>query len=353
VFNLRGRARRGAHEIADIRAASALQLQPAMTCRFFVVSILIAGCATNSAPGFVPDPDDETLDPSDPPVDPDPSNPAELLPPDDGTPVDAMPDTIPSDDELLALRASCPRQTRTLSPTGLTFAIHISKKEDEGWDAYHQLRAVRHLIRARDVFVIESSSPWVRALQKHFPCNEVHYIAYPDELDAAYAAASLLDGIIVDWEGGQVDTNPQSYSIDKLDGYASKIHGKGLSAAIAPAFPQGFDDGHIVRASNMNFDLAQIQGSCADGGAVRFAALARSLVKNFLANGESPHNLGVEISLDSFADADNHTDLARSVACSRKAYGKGVRAIYIYGNGPPHLTGYFRALRDVGLREPR
>lgn len=324
-----------------------------MTWRCFVIPVLIAGCASDSAPGFVPDSDDETLDPSDPPVDPDPLDPAELLPPDDGTPVDAMPDAIPTDDELLALRAACPKRTRTLSPSGLTFAIHISKKEDEGWAAYHQLRAVRHLIRARDVFVIERFAPWVHALRKYFPCNEFHYIAYPDELDSAYVAAPLLAGIIVDWEGGQVDTNPQSFSIDKLDGFASKIHGKGLSAAIAPAFPQGFDDGHIVRASHMNFDLAQIQGSCAGGGAVRFAALARSLVKNFLENGESPRNLGVEISLDSFAYADNHTDLARSVACSRKAYGKGVRAIYIYGNGPPHLAGYFRALRDIGLREPR
>ena len=25
----------------------------------------------------------------------------------------------------------------------------------------------------------------------------------------------------------------------------------------------------------------------------------------------------------------------------------------IYGNGPPHLASYFRALRDVGIRDPR
>jgi len=259
----------------------------------------------------------------------------------------------PTDVELAAMRASCPQQTRALSPGGLTFAIHISKKEDEGWDAVRQLRDVRHLIRARDVFVIERDAPWVRVLRRHFPCNEFHYIAYPDELDSAYAAAPVLDGVIVDWEGGQVDTNPQSFTIDKLSGFATKIHNKGLAAAVAPAWPQGFNDGHIIHASRMNFDLAQIQGSCAGGGPHNFAANAKGIVQSFLAAGESPKNLGVEVSLDSFAFADNHTGVDLSVACSRKAYGKGVRAIYIYGNGPPHLAAYFRQLRDLGLREPR
>jgi hypothetical protein len=310
-------------------------------------SIVLAGC-TAEVPAFLTDADDEAVDPGDPPIAPDPSDGSETLHAD----VVTAPDTeTPTDAELAAMRAACPKQTRTLSTQGLTFAIHISKKDTEGWDAVRQLHDVRNLIRARDVFVIERDAPWVRVLRRHFPCNEFHYIAYPDELDSAYAAAPVLDGIIVDWEGGAVDTNPQSFTIDKLAGFAAKIHGKNLAAAVAPAWPQGFDDGHIERASHMNFDLAQIQGSCAGGGPHNFAANAKGLVQSFLAAGESPRNLGVEISLDSFAFADNHTGVDVSVACSRKAYGKGVRAIYIYGNGPPHIAAYFRSLRDVGLRE--
>jgi hypothetical protein len=339
--------------VAERLHYAAAAMTKSMTIGLVLGAALVA-CAHDPAPGFVPDIDDEAVDPSDPPIDPDPADASEVLAADDASPVDAIPTAaeIPDDTQLAALRAACPHQTRTLSPKGLTFAIHISKKDDEGWAAYHQLREVRHLIRARDVFVIERDAPWVRALRQHFPCNEFHFIAYPDELATAYAAAPVIDGIIVDWEGGGVDTNPASYSIDKLDGFATKIHGKGLAAGVAPAFPPGFDDARIVRASHMNFDLAQIQGSCAAGGPRSFAALARSLVADYLANGESPRDLGFEISLDSFASADNHTDLDRSVACSRKAYGKGARALYIYGNGPPHLAGYFHALRDAGLREP-
>lgn len=304
---------------------------------------LVLGCA-GASDEFVPDPEDEAVDPADPPVDPDPVDVAERLPT-----VDLSTEAVPTEEAAIAMKASCPKRSRTLSPTGLTFAIHISRKEDNGWAAYRQLKSVRNHIRARDVFIIEGKSAWVLALRQVFPCNEFHFIAYPDELDAALATASLVDAIIVDWETA-VWTHTQDWSIDKLSGYADKFHSKGLGAAIAAYWPAAFDDGHITRASHMNYELAQIQDHCAHDGARAFAAAARSLVGNFRANGMGARDIGFEISLDSVGSADNHTDIDRSAACSRRAYGKGARAIYLYGNGSPHLAGYFDAIHSLGLR---
>jgi hypothetical protein len=64
-------------------------------------------------------------------------------------------------------------------------------------------------------------------------------------------------------------------------------------------------------------------------------------------------NLGFEISLDSYASAANHVSAERASKCTRKAYGKGARAIYIYGNGHDHLADYFHELNKMGVRGPR
>ena len=61
--------------------------------------------------------------------------------------------------------------------------------------------------------------------------------------------------------------------------------------------------------------------------------------------------MGFEISMDSFASAPNHVDAERAAACTRKAYGKGARAIYIYGNGHDHLMSYFNRLGEMGVRK--
>src|SRR5678816_4578376 len=98
-----------------------------------------------------------------------------------------------------------------VSPKGLTFVIHISKHDDSAWAAYHQLKDVKNLIRARDIFMIERKHPVLYALRTTFPCNDFHFIAFPDELDKAYAAEPLIDGIAVDWEGGGVSNNSQSW----------------------------------------------------------------------------------------------------------------------------------------------
>jgi hypothetical protein len=306
-------------------------------------ALILAACASDPD-GFTSEPEDEAVDPDDPPVDPDPIDATEGIPTDVGT--------ITSDEQAIAIKASCPKRSRTLSPKGLTFVIHISKDPDNAQLAYQQLSDVRHLIRPRDIFMIERKSPVLLALRQLFPCNDFHFIAYPEELGAAYDAVNIIDGIAVDWERG-LWAHPQSWTVDKLTGYAAKIHDKHLAAGAVPYWPQAFNDGHITNVTRMNYELAQIQDHCAKSGAASFAAAARGLVGNFLANGLSPRDVGFEISLNSYADATNHTGVDPSVACTRKAYGRGARAIYLYGNGHPHLAKYFRALAHIGLRVPQ
>jgi hypothetical protein len=296
---------------------------------------------------FVPDPDDEAVDPDDPPLDPDPI--ADELDLAFATETLAEPTT---DEEAIAIKARCPARSKRLSPRGLTFAIHIPRKDDNAAAAFKQLSAVRHLIRARDIFVIERNAPVVHKLRQIFPCNEFHFIAFPAELDNAFALGKLVDGIAVDWEKG-VWENPEGFSVDKLTGYADKIRLHHAQPSVVPYWPDGFDDGRIVQASNMGYELAQIQNRCAHDSALAYAGEARSLVANFRAHNLSARDIGFEISLDSFADADNHTGVDRSVACTRKAYGKGARAIYLYGNGHPHLDDYLHRIAKLGLRSPR
>jgi len=292
------------------------------------LAVLLAGCAgTLDEEGgpFVPSPDDEAVDPDDPPTDPDPDAAAEL-------------------------DAGCAARSWILSPDGLTLVFHISKDEDNAWAAYNQLTAKAHLVRPRDIFMIERKSPVLAALREAFPCNHVHFIAYPDELESAYATGDLIDGIAVDWEGG-VWNNPPSWSIDKLAGYADKFHGKGKVAGVVPYWPDSFDDAAITQSASMNYELAQIQNRCAHDGAAAFASAARALVDNYLAHGLKPRRLGVEISMSSYADADNHVSVAEAARCTREAYGKGARAIYLYGNGFPHLDDYLKTLAGMGLRK--
>ena len=297
-----------------------------------VVALLAASCAgdvDDEGGPFAPDPGDEAVDPDDPPTDPDPEW---------------------AEDPASSLGAPCPARSWILSPAGLTFVFHISKDESNAWAAYHQLVDKAHLVRARDIFMIERKSPVVAALRGSFPCNHIHFIAYPEELDAAYQAGDLIDGIAVDWEDG-LWNNPPSWSIDKLSGYAAKFHGKGKVAGVVPYWPQSFDDATIVQSAAMNYDLAQIQDHCAEGGPASFASGARSLVENFLARGLKPRRLGFEISMSSYDTADNHVSVEESARCTREAYGKGARAIYIYGNGPPHLDSYLKTIAGMGLRK--
>ena len=291
--------------------------------------VVLASCAGGSIDEggpFVPEPGDETVDPDDPPTDPDPG----------------------AEEELAG--ATCAPRSWILSPAGLTLVFHISKDEANAWLAYHQLVDKAHLVRARDIFMIERKSPVVSALRAAFPCNQIHFIAYPEEIDAAYDMADSIDGIAVDWEGG-VWNNPPSWSVEKLAGYAAKFHQKGEMAGVVPYWPDEFDDAGITQAAAMNYELAQIQNRCAHGGPAVFAGAARALVENFLDRGLKPRRLGVEISMSSYDTADNHVSVEVSARCTREAYGKGARAIYLYGNGHPHLDAYLKTIAGMGLRK--
>ena len=301
-----------------------------------------AGCGSASSDDdevgpFVPEADDEAIDPTDPPIDPDPVDDSETLSP----------------SPIGTISATCPKEPGVLSPKGLTFVIHISKNADNAAREVNHIADVRRYLRVRDVFMIEHGSPYVEYVRAMFPCNRIYFIAYPDEMSAALSTGDGVDGIAVDREGGAVTSNGQGWSTTQLQDYTHKIHDDGKAAGFVPAWGgAGYDDGAVLAGSNMDFELAQIQGSCV-AGASNFAGAAKSAEHEYQARGLGLRRLGFEISMDSYSFADNHVDVDRGAACTRKAYGKGARAIYIYGNGHDHLPAYFHALGKMGVRTPR
>src|SRR5262249_1937497 len=132
---------------------------------------------------------------------------------------------------------------------------------------------------------------------------------------------------------------------------SGKIREQGKTPSFIPFWPGGFNDAAITKKSGMQFELAQIQNRCAQEGPEQFAAVARSLVTNFNHVGLGARDVGFEISVVPFASTTNHVSVDRAAMCPRKAYGKGARAIYLYGNGFPHLDNYFRKIAKMGLRK--
>jgi hypothetical protein len=316
-----------------------------------VLSMLVLGAVACGSPSsdedldvagsFLSSPDDEAIDASDPPTNPDPAD----------------------DDEPLATSstqaqaggqggAKCAQRSATLSPKGLTFVIHVSKRAEKAQDELRHLRAVARYVRDRDIFMIERTSPVVAQLRETFPCNRFDYIAYPDEMDAALATGEGIDGIAVDWEGTLVEANSQAYSVDRLEKLSRRIRAAGKQPGFVPSWSARFDDDAVMKQANMHYELPQIQGACVNGPA-RFGAAAHRMLVDFHRAGVPIRNAGFEISLDSFGFADNHVGPARAADCTRAAFGKGARAIYIYGNGQDHLRDYFRALGKMGLRTAR
>jgi hypothetical protein len=243
-----------------------------------------------------------------------------------------------------------PRQA--LSPKGLTSVFHISKRGANADRALEHLKTMRRYIRARDIFMVEERSDVIDKLHAVFPCNRFHYIAYPDEMKSALATGGLIDGIAVDWEGATVEANSQAYSEARLKDYVQAIRKAGKQPGFVPSWSSRFDDAAVANASNMDYELAQIQGGCVNG-ASNFAFAAKRLLHDFRARGLGLRNIGFEISMDSFGVADNHVDAGRSADCTRAAYGKGARAIYIYGNGHDELPDYLHALGKMGVRTAR
>jgi hypothetical protein len=317
-----------------------------------ILSMLVLGAVACGGPSsdedldvagsFLSSADDESIDPSDPPTDPDPAD-------DDPGAISTASTQAQAGGQA---GAACAKRSATLSPKGLTFVIHVSKKADKAADELRHLRSLVRYIRDRDIFMIERNSPVVAALRETFPCNRFDYIAYPDEMEAALATGDGIDGIAVDWEGDFVEAHSQAFSADRLEKYARRIRAAGKQPGFVPSWSPRFDDDAVMKAANMHYELPQIQGACVNGPA-RFGAAARRMLVDFHNGGISTRNAGFEISLDSFGFADNHVGPARAADCTRAAFGKGARAIYIYGNGQDHLRDYFRALGKMGLRTAR
>lgn len=300
-----------------------------------LLAMALVACATDTASDdeqvgasteFLTSPDDEALDPKDPPVNPDPTDPIQR-----------------------SAAENCPTRSKLLGPKGLTFVIHISKFAEKAEQELKHLEAVQPYLRARDVFMVERTSPVLDRLQKLFPCNAMHLIAFPDDLDRALGTGDRIDGIAVDWEGANVDTHDQTFTVDKLAGFAKKIRAKGKQPGFVPVLPPSFDDGEVTVRSNMDYEIVQIQGRCVTSPAA-FAAGARNRLNDFRAKNNPLRNMGVEISMDSFEVADNHVGPERAADCTRAAFGKGARVIYLYGNGQDHLVPYFERLHNLGVR---
>ena len=278
---------------------------------------------------FATDPDDEAIDPNDPPTDPDPTGEVES-------------------DLRTAEGAKC-NKPELLSPTGLTLVIHVSKDDKNGPRAVAHLKSLRRFLRARDVFVIERGSPWVNELRAAFRCNRFHYIAYPDEMAGALDTGPGIDGIAVDWEGGQVEGHSQAWSIDQLASHRQKIRATGKSAGFVPYWSSRFNEATVARGSKMDYVLPQIQNAC-NANPDSFASRARGMLVDFHNQKVPLRSVGFEISLNSYDFADNHVGAERAADCTRKAYGKGARAIYLYGNGPDLFDSYLHKLAKLGLR---
>ncbi len=292
---------------------------------------------------FVARSEDELTDGSDPPTDPDP--------------LDADDDAIGIASSSVGIRgAGAPGAPacvarQALSPKGLSFVIHISKRGANADRAFQHLKDLRRYIRARDIFMVEERSDVIERLHAVFPCNRFHFIAYPDEMKSAIQTGDRIDGIAVDWEGAKVEANSQAWSADRLHEYVQAIRKAGKQPGFVPAWSSRFDDAAIARASNMDYELAQIQGGCVNGPS-NFGFAAKRMLNDFKGRGFGLRNVGFEISMDSFAVADNHVSAARSAECTRVAYGKGARSIYLYGNGHDQLPDYFHALGKMGVRTP-
>jgi hypothetical protein len=258
---------------------------------------------------------DEVIDPSDPPTNPDP--------PDLATP-------------------ACPTYDK-LSPKGLTFVIDIVDANQ-----FEDLMKVKQFIRPRDVFVVRPTSGPVAALKKNFPCNRIMALAYPSELPNIPAMEKEgVDAVVLDWEGAD-----QAQSASTQRTRLANIKSEIVNHKMRPSMAPGSD--WVATAADANYDsvLAQTQPACKNSvnnfgdAAKRVATQAHSML--------GIRNAAVEISLDSSAsNAVNHVDPERAADCARAGYGKGARAIYVFGQQAPQLVPFFAQLHKLGVRTPR
>ena len=225
--------------------------------------------------------------------------------------------------------------------TGPRYAFHIGKRHKDA--TLKQLDEVSHLIRPDDVFVIERDDRVAKEIRRKFPRNEIQFIAFPNEVGKALKLGDKVDGIAIDWER-KAFTHSEAWNTQQLAKLSKRIRSHGQKVSVVPWWPDRFDDGRIVKRAKLGHEIAQIQNQAIKGPRA-FAAAAASLIKNFLKNGLSRNDIGFEISLNSRASADNHTGVAKSVACARAAAKRGAKEFYLYGNGQPRFAEFLKRMR--------
>jgi hypothetical protein len=274
--------------------------------------------------------DDEVIDPSDPPTDPDPPDVAGAV----GT----------QDLQIQGGNGApaCPSYDK-LSPKGLTFVIDIVDANQ-----FDDLMKVKRFIRARDVFVVRPTTGPVGALKKNFPCNRIMALAYPSELKHIPELEQQgVDAVVLDWEGGD-QAQSQSNQHKRLANIKQEIVNHKMRPSMAP----GTD--WVNTAADANYDsvLAQTQPACKNS-VHNFGAAAKRVASEAHAR-LGIRNAAVEVSVDSSAtNAVNHVDAERGADCARAGYGKGARAVYVFGQQEPHLVPFFARLHKLGVRAPR
>ena len=310
------------------------------------LSVLALGCAGEEVLEEVEEeegvfqslPDDEALEADDPPTNPDPENDELLL-------GESSPLSIQKNG---AAAGACPK-FKAMSPAGLTFVYHVSKQPEEAERAFRHFQDFKGYVRSRDVFMIEGKSPIVTKLRALFPCNRFHVIAYPHEMQNALGLDNV-DGVALDWEENIALHGSLKENIERVNDWAIKIRKAGKVAGVVPYYRDRFKDGRVASKTKMEYNLAQIQWACVRGPR-DFANESRATLKSF--GKKAANNVGLEISLNTFDSAPNGVGAQRAVDCTRAAYGKGARLIYLYGNGPDKFPEYFKGLRKAGLRRAK
>jgi hypothetical protein len=241
----------------------------------------------------------------------------------------------------------CPKWSKA-SPRGLTFAIDIVGKEQ-----LEHLLEVKPFIRPRDIFVLRISGFPRKALEEQFPCNRTVSLVWPeqtDSLDEMLNKNPAIEGAALDWEGsnqvGSVDDQ-----LPRIHDQVRRIRNHGLLPIIVPAGNRN-QWIPLTRRGGFEWLFAQLQPACKND-AHAFAAGSKDIVHEAIASGVGSRNVAFEISMDSSPQADNHVNAERAATCTRAAYGKGARAIYIYGKKRDHLVGFFHELAKRGVRKSR
>jgi hypothetical protein len=311
------------------------------------------------ASGFQPLAQDETLPGEDPPTQPDPTDDVQVANLTNGGAPDAQTgapqaqtgaQTMPSSAEPVAAASAevaCPTYDK-LSPMGLTFILDIVDSNQ-----LDSLRKVKRFLRPRDIIVLRvNGGPSPEALRREFPCNRLHALVWPAQLDQLgdmRRRNPRISAVGIDWEGGNL--GELGTMIERLKDGARRIRDHHLQPGLVPGGPRS-DWAPMIDGANLDFLLAQVQPACKNSGPA-FAHAARQVLDDALGIRLGARNVAMEISLNSSLHAQNHVTVERAAECTRLAFGKGARAIYLFGQQRDHFQAFFHLMAELGLRSAR